>query len=166
MKHTNVEYMDGEWWYTGQANGRRRLSAHKRKNDTRMFVDGKYIPKSHPLHQPGRFEGFEEAAFSTLKNYKTSTRGEVYIITNPAFEGWVKVGMAVDAQDRVKGYQTSSPFRDFDLVSFVQFDNRREAESAIHKSLSEKYEQRNEWFKCSVEDARAAIAAYKISLEE
>jgi hypothetical protein len=27
-----------------------------------MWVDGEYIPTSHPLHKPGRYKGFEEAA--------------------------------------------------------------------------------------------------------
>lgn len=161
MANTNVEYIDGEWWYTGQANGRRRLSAHKRKNDTRMFVDGVYIPKSHPLHKPGRYEGFEEAAFSSLTNYKSSSEGEVYIMTNPAYDGWVKVGMAVDARDRLKNYQTSSPFRDFELVMFTKFKDRRDAEAAIHRRLAQRFEQRNEWFKCSVEEARLEVIGYK-----
>ena len=91
-----------------------------RRDQTKMFVDGKYISKSHPLHKPGRYKGFEEAAFSSLQNYKSSKKGEVYIITNPAFEGWVKVGMAVDAMDRLKGYQTSTPFRDFEIQSFCK----------------------------------------------
>ena len=43
------------------------------------------------------------------------SHGEVYIITNPAWEGWIKIGMAVESKDRLKGYQTSSPLRDYKL---------------------------------------------------
>ena len=56
MKRTktkNIEFQDGEWWYVGQADGRRRVASHEKKNDTRMWVDGKYVKKSHPLHKPG-----------------------------------------------------------------------------------------------------------------
>ena len=111
---TNIVEENGKYFYVGAKDGAKRtLEAHMKKNTNRMWVDGKYIPASHPLHKPGRYEGFEEAAFSSLKNYKKSKEGQVYVITNPAFEGWVKVGMAVDAIDRLKSYQTSSPFRDF-----------------------------------------------------
>lgn len=167
MTNANVQFMDGEWWYTGASDGnRRRLDAHKRKNDTRMFVNGRYIPKTHPLHKPGRYEGFEEAAFSGLQNYKTSSRGQVYVITNPAFEGWVKVGMAVEASDRLNNYQTSSPFRDYVLQSFLDVADRREAEATIHQRLSKRFERQGEWFKCSVADAVDEFIGYQMTQEK
>ena len=39
MKHTkvkNIKFEDGEWWYFGQADGRRRVNAHVKKNEKRM----------------------------------------------------------------------------------------------------------------------------------
>ena len=105
MKHTkvkNIKFEDGEWWYYGQADGRRRVNAHVKKNETRMFVDGKYVKKSHPLYKPGNYKTFEDAAYSSFEKYESSTQGEVYIVTNPAWKGWVKVGMAIDAEDRCK----------------------------------------------------------------
>lgn len=136
-----------------------------RRDQTKMFVNGKYIPKSHPLHKPGRYKGFEEAAFSALQNYKSSKQGEVYIITNPAFEGWVKVGMAVDAADRLKNYQTSSPFRDYELQYFCKVNDRRASESQSHQLLATKFNQQGEWFQCSIEEARQVIDQVKLELE-
>ena len=164
---TNIVEENGKQYYIGCKDGSKRsLSAHIKKNTTRMFVDGKYIPKSHPLHKPGRYSGFEEAAFSSLKNYKTSKKGELYLITNPAFEGWVKVGMAVDAQDRLKNYQTSSPFRDFELQSFCKVDDRRAAEAELHRRLQKIYEFNGEWFKCTIENARDEMMCVKLDMEE
>ena len=83
MKHTkvkNIKFEDGEWWYYGQADGRRRVNAHVKKNESRMFVDGKYISRKHPLYKPGRYKTFNDAAFSSLVNYVLSTEGEVYIL--------------------------------------------------------------------------------------
>ena len=72
---------------------------NKQHNPERMWVNGKYIPKeASATYKAGSYKGFEEAAFSSLKNFKDSPQGQVYIITNPAWEGWVKVGMAVDAK--------------------------------------------------------------------
>ena len=131
-------------------------SRKNRKNG--MWVNGKYISKRHPLHKPGRYKTFEDAAFSSLAKYELSVEGQVYIITNPNFDGWVKVGMAIDSQDRLNGYQTSSPFRDYQLHSFWDVANRRGAEAAAHAELEKTYERRGEWFKCTPEQATEVVS--------
>jgi hypothetical protein len=163
---TNIVVENGNKYYIGGSDGAKRsLAAYVRKNKKRMYVDGKYIPTSHPLHKPGRYKGFEEAAFSSLENYTSSKQGEVYVITNPAFEGWVKVGMAVDAIDRLKGYQTSSPFRDYELQYFCKVTDRRASESQAHQILASKFNQQGEWFQCSIEEARQVINQVKLESE-
>lgn len=156
-KSDNHVFEDGEWWFCIGDNGRRRTSALQARQKARMYVNGKYIPKTHPLHKAGRYKGFEEAAFSSLANYDMSLEGQVYIITNPAWEGWVKVGMAIDTQDRAGQYQTSSPFRDYTVEHMVTTVDRRKLESMAHALLGDTFEQRNEWFKCSVEIAKRYI---------
>jgi hypothetical protein len=131
-----------------------------------MWVNGEEIKKTHPLYKAGRYKGFEDAAFSSLENYKTSPEGQVYIITNPAWEGWVKVGMAVDAEDRLGGYQTSSPYRDYTLVYTVDTPDRRATEAETHNRLADIFEQRNEWFKCDVEIAKRWLDAVIGELDE
>ena len=68
---------------------------------------------------------FEGAAFHLYQAMKNLDEGYVYIITNPCWKGWIKVGMAIDAEDRCKQYQTSSPFRDYKLCYKKYFDDRR-----------------------------------------
>ena len=131
--------------------------AVKARDQKRMFVDSKEVKKLHPLYKAGRYKGFEDAAFKSLPNYIDSIAGEIYIITNPAWEGWVKVGMAVEASDRAKNYQTSSPFRDYKLAYVVSALDRRAVETETHKRLADLFEQRNEWFKCSVAIATRII---------
>ena len=128
-----------------------------RNNPNRMWVNGKYVPQTHPLHKPGRYKNFEQAAFSSLEKYESSVEGQVYVITNPNFPDWVKVGMAVEASDRAKNYQTSSPFRDYKLAYVVSALDRRAVETETHKRLADLFEQRNEWFKCSVAIATRII---------
>ena len=125
-----------------------------RNHLTDMYVDGKYISKFHPLHKPGRYKGFTDAAFSSLENYERSKEGQVYILRNPAFPSWCKIGMAVDAQDRLKQYQTSSPYRDYEVVKTYNTDDRRRAEGDAHALLEKHYARRGEWFVC---DASLAI---------
>lgn len=129
-----------------------------KRDQTKMFVNGKYIPKSHPLHKPGRYKTFEDAAFSSLAKYESSVEGQVYIIVNPNFPEWVKVGMAIDAEDRLNGYQTSSPFRDYTLKYSWDVNNRRAAESEAHSGLQKLYERRSEWFKCTPEQAQEIVS--------
>ena len=132
-----------------------------KRDQTKMFVNGKYIPKSHPLHKPGRYKGFLDAAFSSLKNYSESKQGQIYIMINPAYPGWCKVGMAVDAEDRINQFQTGSPFRDYKLFKFFKADNRREAEKQAHDILEEKIdERRGEWFHINPEDAEKILTEF------
>ena len=157
----NVVFEDGEWWYVGKADGsRNRLESHQRKNSKRMFVDGKYIPQSHPLWKPGRYKSFEDAAFSSLRNYKHTKSGFVYVISNPAWKGWVKIGMAIDAEDRLKSYQTSSPYRDYQLLHSVYVTDRRAIEKKAHRKVSKICEEKqNEWFKVDAIEAIDCITA-------
>ena len=59
--------------------------------------------------------------------------------------------MAVDAEDRLNGYQTSSPMRDYKLIHSVYFKNRSKAEKNAHKLAGKIAERRGEWFNISNE---------------
>ncbi len=133
---------------------------HKARRMQRMWVDGNYIPKDHPLHKPGRYKGFTEAAFSSLENYELAKQGQVYVIRNPAFPSWCKVGMAIDAEDRLKQYQTSSPYRDYVLVASWDVEDRREAEKQAHALLEQHYERRGEWFVAYSDMAAERLEAF------
>jgi hypothetical protein len=131
-------------------------------NRSRMWVDGKYISFSHPLHKPGRYKSFNDAAFSSFENLPSTKEGYVYVISNPAWPEWVKVGMAIDANDRCSSYQTSSPLRDYVLHCAVSSEDRRKDESMAHKLLDViSSDRRGEWFKVSVEKATDCIAGIR-----
>ena len=140
-------FEDGEWWYVQPGDGnRRRIKSHAKKNLTRMFVNGKYIPKTHPLHKPGRYKSLDDAW--SHNKIESIDQGEVYIIINTAWPDWVKVGKAVSSSDRLNGYQTSSPFRDYEVVATLATDNRHTKEREMHKIFEHFSEERKgEWFK-------------------
>lgn len=86
-------------------------------------------------------------AHTNKKKFDTVKEGSIYIMLNPSFPGWVKVGMAVDAEDRIKHFQTSSPYRDYKLVKSYKVTDRRAAETEAHKALTvEGRGRRGEWF--------------------
>jgi len=133
---------------------------NKINNKIQMYVNGKYVSRKHPLHKAGNYKTFEGAAFASLEGYANTTEGYVYIINNPCWNGWVKVGMAIDAEDRCKQYQTSSPFRDYKLCYLKHFEDRKIAEQSAHKELKKITDTYNgEWFKTSVKEAKKTIEA-------
>ncbi len=84
--------------------------------------------------------------------------GYVYVLTNPAWNSWVKVGMAVDPGDRCSTFQTSSPFRDYEIYFSKKFNNKKEAEATAHhmlKKVADEYN--NEWFLIDKKIAKALI---------
>jgi len=140
-----------------------RSKLERNRNDNRMFVNGRHISTSHPLYKPGRFKTLDDA-WSHTEIDERSAEGEVYIIRNTAWPSWYKVGKAVNSEDRLQGYQTSSPFRDFVLEYCEHFDNRHQAESTIHRML-EKHDKcidrRGEWFKTYIPVIQEVMNDYR-----
>lgn len=149
---SSATFEDGDWWYYSPSGYRQRVKTHAAKNKNRMYVNGKYIPSSHPLHRPGRYKSLDDA-WSHEEIEKTS-EGYVYAIVNPAWPEWIKVGKAVSADDRLSGYQTSSPHRDYRIIATMASDDRHEQERVIHKVFSDECLQRKgEWFKLAEQSA-------------
>lgn len=157
MKPDSFIYEDGEWYYIGASDGAKRKFEHyHKKNTSRMFVGGKYIPKTHPMHKPGHYKTFEDAWNHSQLNKQT--KGHVYAIVNPAWPGWIKVGKAVDAQDRTNSYQTGSPLRDYELLAYSESEDKNEDEKKAHRLFEkEASERKGEWFKLSNERAYTII---------
>mgnify|MGYP001821831352 CR=1 FL=1 len=123
--------------------------ANGKHGPKRMYVNGQYIPKSHPMHKPGRYVANEGSFFDLTEEGDKPVKGWVYIITNEAWPEWVKVGMADDPKKRLSGYQTGSPMRDYALFGAYKVNDRRAAEKAAHNILKENYSKKGEWFKCN-----------------
>ena len=124
-------------------------------------LDSKDIKRKEELKETAL-----EISRNALRQYNKQKDGYVYVISNPAWKGWYKVGMAVDSQDRCGSYQTSSPHRDYRLEYSKYFLNRKVAEVIAHDVISEISLDRNgEWFKVSVNKIRKIIKGidYEIS---
>ena len=129
------------------------------------FLFGDFDPKDIKRKEELK-ETALEISKQTLKQYNKQKDGYVYVISNPAWKGWYKVGMAVDSQDRCGSYQTSSPHRDYRLEFSKYFLNRKVAEEIAHDVIGEISLDRNgEWFKVLVNRIRKIIKGidYEIS---
>lgn len=143
--------------------------AVKRRDASRVFINNKEVSKKNPMHKMfkgGRYKTIGDAVFET-SGLSSVMEGYVYIITNSAWPDWVKIGMAVDAEDRLNSYQTSSPFRDYKIEHVIVTNNRRAAEAEAHKSAAKiAKETKGEWFKISIEQAKDVLNKLSINLEK
>lgn len=152
--YINLQYKDGIWYYIGNSDGgRRTLEAHLKKNKKRMYVGGKYIPVSHATHTPGRFKNYNDVVFKEYYKSKHIKEGNVYLISNPAWDGWLKVGRAMSVPDRLNAFQIGSPYRDYKVEYAIAVEDAPQIEKLLHKELRNKYRSKNEWFKLDVSDA-------------
>ena len=112
-------------------------------------------------HGRGDANALAFAAWSTREipsnQHTHRVRGWVYVISNNAMPGLVKIGYSTqDPELRAKELNhTGSPHPylvDYDLL----VDDPREVEQQAHKVLADVREGR-EWFKCTAEDAIVAI---------
>ena len=136
--------------------------AVRKRDAQRMYVNGKEISKKHPLHKPGRYKSLDDVwSHSQIENTK---EGEVYAIVNKAWPDWIKVGKACIAEDRLSGYQTSSPFRDYEIIAKVSTEDRHTKEKEMHKVFQHfAYDRKGEWFKI---DKITAIKLFNYQVQE
>ena len=94
--------------------------------------------------------------FEGQREQSKDRRGSVYVISNPAFPGYVKVGRAMDVEDRLSSYQTADPLRRYKLEGYVNFADRYAAEKEAHRLLLP-YWAGGEWFLVNTEEALRVI---------
>ena len=94
------------------------------------------------------------------KAEKRERRGFVYIMSHPAFDGYVKVGRAFDPESRLSNMQTGCPHRAYRLEHYWYFDDAHRAEEEIHELL-DKYRWNGEWFFLPTATARERVQEYR-----
>ncbi len=91
--------------------------------------------------------------------------GTIYIISNPAFDGEYKVGIAKNVQNRLNSYQTSDPNRGYKLEFSLSTPYYKEIEKHIHTL----FENKHEWVqgdKKAIEDIIKNYQPNKILVEK
>ena len=106
------------------------------------------------LHEQGT--SFERVAAHIEESV---TEGFIYVISNPAWPGTVKIGCAIDVESRLKGFQTGSPARDYRLEHAIYTSDRRATEKVLHQ-LFDGHRMQGEWFAISVDDAIEMLDEY------
>lgn len=84
--------------------------------------------------------------------------GFLYIITNPSFPNWVKIGTTTNFRTRLQTYQTSSPFRNYKVEFLLEHPDYISAEKRIQETMKMFcLERKREWFKVDFSVARSRI---------
>ncbi len=76
----------------------------------------------------------------------------------------MKVGSSFDVAERLRTYQTSSPFRDYALVDAVFVPDRRGFEHRFHEAMKGYRVGSTEWFQVHPQDAKNILATLKKEL--
>ena len=80
----------------------------------------------------------------------------VYIISNKAYPGEYKVGIAKDWQARLNSYQTSDPNRGYNLEYKLQTPHFR----AIEKHIHDTFKSKHEWVQGALQQIKDEIGSY------
>lgn len=73
--------------------------------------------------------------------------GYLYIITNKAFPGFVKVGVTENLNARLRTYQTSDPKRSYKMEFYIFHPDCYSAEKRIKETMKPFAKSiKNEWF--------------------
>jgi hypothetical protein len=84
--------------------------------------------------------------------------GYLYIVTNDAFPGWVKVGTTWSLTDRLHTYQTGDPFRQYKLRYSLHHPSFREAERKIKETIKPfALDIKGEWYRIDLNMARSRL---------
>ena len=113
------------------------------------------LKKEVTLFQP------KEPHYSTTPpkrgKHEPKEKGYVYIISNNAWQGKYKVGIAKDVTKRLNNYQTSDPLRGYQIEYKKQTPYFKEIEKMIHDTLPNEYE----WVSASLKTITDKINKYK-----
>jgi hypothetical protein len=89
----------------------------------------------------------------------------VYVISNPAWPGYCKVGCTHHLRARFNSYNTSDPNRAFKLDAYFTVVDKLVGEDEAHKALDKFRVVGTEWFNIAAEDA-AALLTEKITMKD
>ena len=140
----------------------KRQETNSKTKPDRVYVNGVYQKKAPKVEfeVDDQLLAVRERNREDLSKFNnsqtTNPEGYIYAITNPAWPGRVKLGCAIDPEDRLRSYQTGDPERAYKLEAMSYSKDRRKSERDLHDAASDaKYN--GEWYSLSVYDAITAM---------
>lgn len=138
--------------WTNNPNRKNRDAYH---NAHQVYINGEYIKKSDPrweMYKPGRWIVVGDKIYAK-EQVEKGVSGYLYVLKNPAWPDWVKIGLASNKDKRLNSFQTSSPCRDYIFIHTVEVSNMTKCEKIAHKLAAKLGEGNYEWFKITDQQA-------------
>lgn len=86
-------------------------------------------------------------------------KGFIYLVVNDLFTGWVKAGMTVNIETRLRAYNNGDPLKRYFVLQYKEVPDRRKSETLLKYNLSQRANDiSGEWFKL---DQDLAIQLFK-----
>lgn len=76
----------------------------------------------------------------------------IYVLQNPAYPGYVKIGHARDPQKRLNTYNVGCPFGQYTFAALIPVHDAPAAEAWAHRMVR-RHAVRGEWFQVHADDA-------------
>ena len=77
------------------------------------------------------------AEFKSIEDQQKKYAGKfLYCIKSPSFPGWYKIGITQDIKSRLNQYNTSNPYRDYEVIDIYFAYRIRDVERRIIEALS------------------------------
>ena len=74
-------------------------------------------------------------------------KGFIYIISNSNFPNYYKIGVTKNIKNRLKVYQTGSPYRNYKIEHYIEHNDIYGAEKLLHDQLYYfALNRKKEWF--------------------
>ena len=84
--------------------------------------------------------------------------GYLYIITNKSWPGWIKIGTTRNLKTRLQTYQTSSPFRNYEVIYSINHPEYLQAERNIKLQMTRFAKRiKNEWYEVDIDVAKVRL---------
>ena len=100
------------------------------------------------------FYGTQKTCKECTKQKRPPIEGYIYIITNPAWPNYVKIGRSNNPSNRLNTYQTGSPLRDYSIYYSRFVKDLAKIESYFAKVYGT---DTNEWYKIAPIEANNII---------
>lgn len=90
-----------------------------------------------------------------ILSHQNDGEGTVYVIVNPLFDNWVKIGCSKNLPIREKSYQTYSPGK-YSVYAYIIFEKCYQLEQKLHEEILQPdpdFKSVREWHNISEEEA-------------
>lgn len=91
-------------------------------------------------------------------NQTSIEEGFVYLLSNPVWNGWVKIGMTTDYESRLSTYNMYDPTSSYSFIDIKWTNDRKYAEKHLKNVfLIHSDAVKGEWFKITLDNAKVLM---------